>query len=148
MAFVLFPSTPCSSTRVPPICGRRTSNRRPPRRTRRSPRSSSRQRSDPILNDDDVDTTDITTYISCPVCFNSIMLRPQQLTKAPLTVVCNCCGQHTEATLERLENLDGTPFNAMAWRKGMFVAAGQPPPYSERDLGLQFETFPSNPDMQ
>ncbi|CAN8074514.1 unnamed protein product [Agarophyton chilense] len=68
-----------------------------------------------------------------------IMLRPQQLADAPLRVVCNCCEQKTDATLERLENMDGTSFNAMAWRKGMMVAAGQPAPYTEQDVASFFE---------
>eukprot|EP00737_Agarophyton_chilense_P004400 gb/GEZJ01005520.1/.p1 GENE.gb/GEZJ01005520.1/~~gb/GEZJ01005520.1/.p1 ORF type:complete len:148 (-),score=14.34 gb/GEZJ01005520.1/:775-1218(-) len=139
MAFIFNLSRPTASpTRITPTCKRRN-NRRPSRRIRRPHHKPATKTNSGVMENVDIDTTDITTYISCPVCFNSIMLRPQQLADAPLRVVCNCCEQKTDATLERLENMDGTSFNAMAWRKGMMVAAGQPAPYTEQDVASFFE---------
>lgn len=122
--------------RVAPTCVRRGSSRRSPRPARRAKRPK-KAREDSILDDGDIDTTDITTYVSCATCCNSLMLRPQQLEGGALRVACNCCGKRTEATLERLENVNGTPFDATAWSKGMHAFAGLPPPYSESDVAQE-----------
>lgn len=83
---------------------------------RNAGRKRSTVRLDPILDDGDVDTTDVTTFVSCTTCFNSIMLRPEQLGNGPMRVKCNCCERVFNATLERLENISGRPFDADAWR--------------------------------
>lgn len=103
----------------PPTCLARRSgaSRRPNRSTSktRKPRSAP-ARLDPILNDGDIDTTDITTYVSCPTCFNSIMLRPEKLANGPVRVVCNCCEKATTAVMNHLENMDGSCFDEGSWR--------------------------------
>lgn len=81
-------------------------------------------RMDPILDDGDIDSTDITTYVSCPICFNSLMLRPEQLVNGPLRVKCNCCDRSTNAAINNLENVDGTLFDVEAWLKN-FKAKGR-----------------------
>lgn len=92
--------------------GSRRSAPRPAKRRRPS------ERLDPILDDGDIDTTDITTFVSCPVCFNSIMLRPEQLATRSLRVTCNVCETRTVVTLGMLENMDGSPFDEGGWRRG------------------------------
>lgn len=72
---------------------------------------------DALINDDNIDTTDITTYVSCPTCFNSLMIRPELLQHGPLDVHCNCCGRSTTARMADMENVDGTEFDYLAWRK-------------------------------
>lgn len=86
------------------------------RKRRASSHSSSNDRDTPI-SDDNIDTTDITTYVSCPTCFNSLMIRPELLQHGPLDVHCNCCGRSTTARMADMENVDGTEFNYLAWRK-------------------------------
>lgn len=97
---------------------RKPKRKQPNSRRPRSSQSSERRRpltiNDPLLNDNDIDTTDITTFVSCPVCYNSLMIRPEQLYKEPLLVQCNCCSRTSQARLEKLENLDGT-FNHKQW---------------------------------
>lgn len=82
-----------------------------------TPRSKPAPPRDPLLDDDDVDTTDITTYVSCPVCFNSLMVHPRKLEKASLLLNCNCCNNSTEARINELENIDGSPFDYLAWKQ-------------------------------
>lgn len=100
--------------RISPTClARRNSPRRSNRA--RSSKQSRPARLDPILNDGDIDSTDITTYISCPVCFNSLMLRPEKLVNGPVPVRCNCCEKSTTVSLEQLENTDGSIFDLNEW---------------------------------
>lgn len=105
MAFI----APLMVTRATPVCASRNSSQRRPRRGK--PGRAATRKPDPILDDRDVDMTDITTYVSCPTCFNSIMLRPQQLARGSMRVTCNCCGKPSSASLHVLENMDGTPFD-------------------------------------
>lgn len=66
--------------------------------------------------DDDDDQTSITTYATCSVCCNSIMLRPEQLaTPTGLRVRCSVCERSFTARLASLENVDGTPFDGDAF---------------------------------
>lgn len=66
--------------------------------------------------DDDDDQTSITTYATCAVCCNSIMLRPEQLaTPTGLRVRCSVCDSSFTARLAELENVDGTPFDSDAF---------------------------------
>lgn len=51
------------------------------------------------------------------------MLRPEQLANGHMDVTCNCCEQPTRATLERLENMDGTQFDIRAWKRDLAIAA-------------------------
>lgn len=74
-------------------------------------------RLDPIIDDGDVDTTDITTYASCGKCFNSIMLAPSKFKDtSTFQVRCNVCDLPVTVTLDMLENISGEPFNAAKWR--------------------------------
>lgn len=103
--------------RAAPTClARHSGNTRKPSRSRQKAAKSRSVRVDPILDDSNIDTTDITTYVSCPTCFNSIMLRPQQLERGPMHVTCNCCEKKVKVSIEYLENIDGTPFDLQAWR--------------------------------
>lgn len=115
--------------RTPPtsLARRSHGSRRPSRpRARTSKPQNATVRLDPILDDGDIDTTDITTYVSCPTCCNSIMLRPEQLAKGPVRVVCNCCDRPTQAGMNRLETIDGTPFDGQAWRASRNKAVEEP----------------------
>lgn len=116
---------------TPPSCmARRSSGRRPG--ARRGKRSKSRLAPslDPILDDNGIDTTDITTFVSCPTCFNSLMIRPQQLVRGPIIVTCNCCFRKVEAAMEMLENMDGTTFDQEAWQ----ISQDKIPKLDARDL--------------
>lgn len=74
-------------------------------------------RLDPIIDDGDEDTTDITTYASCGKCFNSMMLSPDRFIDEPsMRVRCNVCDLRATVTLGMLQNIDGTTFDAAAWR--------------------------------
>lgn len=119
MAFVFSLPSPVKATVVPLCMGRNNSSR-----SRRAANTRSRRhpirppvQKDPILDDYDIDTTDISTYFSCPMCFNSIMLRPEQLLAGPMMVNCNCCGQESEAMMSKIENVDGSDFDYLAWKK-------------------------------
>lgn len=117
MAFLPLP--PVIPTRISATClARRSASgaRRPGGQRARTSNARNPARSDPILDDGDIDTTDITTYVSCPTCFNSIMLRPKQLAHNPLRLTCNCCERNVVATMSMLENVDGSPFDERAWR--------------------------------
>lgn len=107
-------------TRTAPTClARRSSSSRKSGRSRPKTTKSRAARLDPILDDKNIDTTDITTYVSCPTCFNSIMLRPEQLERGPMQVSCNCCGKRVKTSMAGLENMDGTMFDEQAWRAGL-----------------------------
>lgn len=109
---------------APSMSGRGSVSRRRPSGGRASSGSTHRANiaKDPILDDDDVDTTDITTYFSCRNCFNSIMLRPIQLGKEPLKIKCNVCDMLSYVTLNMLENVDGSPFDPAQWTHGNTIA--------------------------
>jgi hypothetical protein len=92
--------------------------RRPPRGrngkpARRPARSST---ADPILEDGDVDTTSIRTFVTCPFCANSLMLAPEAFLPEGATKVvplrCNVCENRVKASLRNLECIDGEPFPA------------------------------------
>lgn len=99
------------------------SSRKPRRRLstnskkRRAAGAASRDRELVPINADNIDTTDITTYVSCPTCFNSLMIRPEQLERGPLDVRCNCCGKSNTARMSDMENVDGTEFDYLTWKK-------------------------------
>lgn len=98
--------------------GRGSSSRRGgANRSARNRGSRSRVRLDPILDDGGTDMTDIVTFATCGKCCNSMMLAPEQFRDGPLRVRCNVCELPATVTLEMLENMDGTPFDAVEWRR-------------------------------
>lgn len=119
---LFFPKVPSTTYGTTITCTARSS-RKPRRklstsaRKRRASSHFSNGDRDALINDDNIDTTDITTYVSCPTCFNSLMIRPELLQHGPLDVNCNCCGRSTTARMADMENVDGTEFDYLAWRK-------------------------------
>lgn len=45
------------------------------------------------------------------------MLRPEKLEEGPFVVRCNCCENFTTARMSDLENVDGSDFDYLAWKK-------------------------------
>lgn len=143
MAFIAVPFRT-----VPTAMGRRggSSNRRgSSQRSRTNKQRTNAPRLDPLLDDQDIDTTDITTYISCPTCFNSLMLRPEKLARGPLRVKCNCCEKRTNVAIDNLENVDGTLFDVEGWlrtfrAKGRLGEIGESVDGADADMvHLEFE---------
>jgi hypothetical protein len=65
------------------------------------------------LDDGDVDTTDVRTFVSCRVCFNSLMAAPAAfLPSGALTLNCNVCETKMKASINDLETIDGEKFEA------------------------------------
>ncbi len=96
---------------------RMSGSSRRPRRNRSSNNRSKVSRLDPILDDADIDQTDISTYVSCGKCFNSIMLAPASFESTPSLVVrCNVCDLQSTVTVDMLETISGEPFDADSWR--------------------------------
>ncbi len=44
-----------------------------------------------------------------------MMLAPEQFRDGPIQVRCNVCDLPATVTIEMLENINGTPFDARAW---------------------------------
>lgn len=108
--------------------GRGSSSRRGGARSRASRNRAARM--DPILDDGGTDMTDIVTFATCGKCCNSMMLAPDQFRDGPLQVRCNVCGLPATVTVDMLENMDGSPFDAAEWRRkeAMDVAMGRRSP--------------------
>lgn len=113
MAFVTLPSLISARHPRAQTCGPQrsittyaASRKSPPRRRRHPPPR------DPILDDDDVDMTSVRTFVSCPSCANSLMVKPEAfLPKGSVALNCNVCERRVAAKIEELETVSGENFD-------------------------------------
>mmetsp|Transcript_3277 Transcript_3277/g.5750 ORF Transcript_3277/g.5750 Transcript_3277/m.5750 type:complete len:126 (-) Transcript_3277:71-448(-) len=56
-------------------------------------------------DDDELDMTDINTYVSCPNCFNSLMIREADLLPDGKSLNCSKCELSFHASVEILERI-------------------------------------------
>lgn len=91
--------------------GSSNSRRQKPQR-RRTPK----RIHDPILDDGGVDTTDVNTFVSCHICFNSLIVPPTKfLPSGTMLLNCNVCGAKVRASINDLELISGDKFPAAAF---------------------------------
>lgn len=121
----------CSSTsppktslhpQMPVMAASRSNSRRQKPQRRRTPKPVH----DPILDDGGVDTTDVNTFVSCNICFNSLIVPPAKfLPSGTMVLNCNVCEAKVRASINDLELISGDKFPAAAFMAKASMQAGE-----------------------
>lgn len=68
------------------------------------------------MDDGDVDTTDVNTFVSCNICFNSLVVPPAKfLPSGTVMLNCNVCETKVRASINDVELINGEKFAAAAF---------------------------------